>query len=50
MDLSDIQNREDVKLLVTTFYDIIRKDEKIGPIFNKAIQDWDSHLIHLTNL
>lgn len=49
MDLSDIQNREDVKLLVTIFYNKIRNDEEIGPIFNKAIQDWDSHLIHLTN-
>ena len=41
----DILSLEDVKLLVDTFYDKVRKDELIGPIFNDRIQDrWPQHL------
>lgn len=47
--MNDIQNREDVALLVNTFYTKIRTNDELGPIFNTAIKDWDSHLIHLTN-
>lgn len=47
--MNDIQNREDVALLVNTFYTKIRANDELGPIFNTAIKDWDSHLIHLTN-
>lgn len=35
----------DIKLLVDTFYDRIREDELLGPIFNERIQDrWPIHL------
>lgn len=44
----DINNREDVALLVTKFYEKIRLDHILGPIFNQAIKDWDKHLNHLT--
>ncbi len=47
--MNDIENRDDVALLVNTFYAKIRTNDELGPIFNKAIHDWDSHLIHLTN-
>ena len=47
--MNDIENRDDVALLVNTFYTKIRTNDELGPIFNKAIHDWDSHLIHLTN-
>ncbi len=47
--MNDIQNREDVALLVNTFYTKVRKDAELAPIFNKAIHDWDAHLIHLTD-
>lgn len=47
--MNDIQNREDVALLVNTFYTKVRANDELGPIFNSAIKDWDSHLIHLTN-
>ncbi len=47
--LTDIKNRADIFILVTTFYAKIRKDKELGPIFNNAIQDWNSHLIHLTD-
>ena len=46
---NDIQNRADVSLLVNTFYTKVRANDELGPIFNNAIDDWDSHLIHLTN-
>ncbi|WP_432411215.1 group III truncated hemoglobin [Rasiella sp. SM2506] len=45
----EIENREDIFQLVSTFYEKIRKDPLLGPIFNTAIQDWDAHLEHLTN-
>ncbi|MGB0975228.1 MAG: group III truncated hemoglobin [Flavobacteriaceae bacterium] len=47
--MNDIRNREDVALLVNTFYTKVRANDELGPIFNSAISDWDSHLIHLTN-
>ncbi|WP_298484414.1 group III truncated hemoglobin [uncultured Maribacter sp.] len=45
----DIQDRNDVKLLVHTFYDKIRVHEILGPIFNTIITDWDTHLNLLTD-
>src|SRR5690242_13484976 len=30
--------------LVTRFYDRVRADERLGPIFAAAISDWDQHL------
>lgn len=47
--MNDIQSREDVEALVHTFYTKVRANDELGPIFNSAIKDWDSHLIHLTN-
>ena len=44
----DIQTREDVFLLVSTFYGKVRKNNVLGPIFNNAIDDWDEHLELLT--
>ncbi|HRP02428.1 MAG TPA: group III truncated hemoglobin [Candidatus Kapabacteria bacterium] len=41
----DIENLDDIKLLVNTFYGSIREDELLGKIFNDVIQDrWDIHL------
>lgn len=41
----DIQQLEDVKLLVDRFYEKVRQDEWLGPIFHEVIQDrWDEHL------
>jgi len=45
----DIKNREDISLLVRTFYAKIREDEVLGPIFIKIIGDWESHLELLTD-
>lgn len=44
-----IKSREEVSLLVRTFYDKIRKDDFLGPIFNGIITDWETHLELLTD-
>ncbi len=46
---TDIQDREDVHLLVVSFYTKIRNDKVLGPIFNSIITDWDAHLELLTD-
>ena len=41
----DIEGLDDVKLLVDTFYDKVRNDESLAPVFNAQIQDrWPQHL------
>lgn len=47
--MNDINTRDDVFLLVDSFYKKIRQDELLGPIFNNQIKDWDSHLQRLTD-
>lgn len=43
--MKDIQNDEDIKLLVDSFYAKVRSDERLGYIFNDFAQvDWDTHL------
>ena len=44
----DISNREDVFLLVSSFYEKVRKDAVLAPFFNDVIKDWDEHLERLT--
>lgn len=48
MKRKEISDRADVKLLVDEFYIKVRADKLLGPIFNKTITDWDTHLDHLT--
>jgi hemoglobin len=33
-----------IRSLVRTFYARVRIDALLGPVFNRAIQDWDAHL------
>lgn len=47
MDKKEIKSREDVHLLVTEFYKKVRKDDMLGPFFDR-IEDWDEHLDRLT--
>jgi hemoglobin len=49
--MKTIQTRKDVNQLVNAFYAKIRKDELLGPIFNKHIPDehWPAHLDKLTD-
>lgn len=45
-----IESRQDIELLVNSFYDKVRKDELIGPIFNDVAKvDWQEHLPKLYN-
>ncbi len=48
MEKQDIKSRADIFLLVSTFYDKVRQDVVLGPIFNTTIKDWDAHLDQLT--
>jgi len=42
---NDITNKADIEVLINFFYDKVKKDEKIGFIFNKIIgSDWSHHL------
>ncbi|MCG9791596.1 group III truncated hemoglobin [Flavobacterium algicola] len=47
--LKDITNREDIAILVRTFYDRIRADDEINFYFNEMITDWEEHLEKLTD-
>lgn len=37
-------SEEDIDRLVPAFYDRVRADQILGPIFNQAIDDWPLHL------
>lgn len=42
---TDIKNQSDIKILVDSFYEKVRADQLIGPIFNEEAQvNWDEHL------
>lgn len=45
----DIQGRDDVFTLVSTFYNKVRENTEIGPFFNQTIKDWPEHLEKLTD-
>ncbi|CAL2086739.1 hemoglobin [Tenacibaculum sp. 190524A05c] len=51
MAKKQIENREDVFALVSTFYDKIKKDDVIGEFFLETIpeEEWDDHLLKLTD-
>lgn len=40
----DIESVEDIQFLVNTFYEEAKKDELLGPIFMREVEDWDKHL------
>jgi hemoglobin len=45
LPLSDIHGRPEIERLVHTFYDRIRTDAMLGPIFNEVAKtDWSTHL------
>ncbi|GGI57691.1 group III truncated hemoglobin [Winogradskyella haliclonae] len=48
MKKTDIKTREDIYLLVSSFYQKIRRDKVLGPFFNETIKNWEEHLQHLT--
>lgn len=41
----DILNREDIIILVNSFYNHVKRDKQIGPFFSEVIKvNWNSHL------
>ncbi|MCU0387106.1 MAG: group III truncated hemoglobin [Chitinophagaceae bacterium] len=43
--LPDIENRDSIVQLVNTFYEKVKKDELIGPIFEEKVKvNWEKHL------
>lgn len=45
MHLKDINNLHDIQLLVNSFYDRVKIDPLLGPIFHGIIRDqWPAHL------
>ncbi|WP_444813504.1 group III truncated hemoglobin [Variovorax gracilis] len=35
--------------MVHSFYEAVRKDEQLGPVFNTFVGDWEYHLLKLTD-
>ena len=44
MPSPDLCTEEEVSRLVHGFYDLVRQDEVLGPIFDAHVHDWDRHL------
>lgn len=44
----DIKTKEDIFLLVSTFYKKVRNDKLLAPFFEETVKDWDEHLNRLT--
>ncbi|WP_211093221.1 MULTISPECIES: group III truncated hemoglobin [Flammeovirga] len=43
--MHDLKDREDVILLVNTFYEKVRAHEELGPFFDEIVKiNWDTHL------
>ncbi len=43
--MDDIRNKADIQVLINTFYDRVKADELLGPIFANVIgSDWSHHL------
>ncbi|MFK7756529.1 MAG: group III truncated hemoglobin [Flavobacteriales bacterium] len=49
--MEEIKDRKDIRKLVGIFYGTIRKNEVLGPIFNKAIPEetWEAHMEKITD-
>ncbi len=49
--MKNIENRDDIKSIVQTFYTTIKSNDLLGPIFTSAIPEgeWDSHIEKLTD-
>lgn len=48
--MKDIEGIKDIKLFVNNFYDLVKEDELLGPIFESRIGGhWDIHLEKMYN-
>ncbi len=44
MPAADLCSEEEIVQLVHGFYDEVRRDDVLGPIFNRHVKDWNAHL------
>lgn len=42
-------NESDIPPLIERFYDRVRRDPEIGPLFDHAVADWPEHLSRLAD-
>jgi hemoglobin len=49
MTLKQIESRKEIDFLVRRFYEKVRVHKLLGPIFNEVVQDWEVHLVHLSD-
>jgi hemoglobin len=42
--MKDIENIADIRVVVDEFYERVRNDELIGPVFLEKVDDWPHHL------
>ena len=43
--MKDIESRKDIMVMVNTFYDIVRKDKRLGFLFDDTAKvNWKTHL------
>jgi len=42
--MKDIEGIADIKILVDRFYEKVRRDELLAPVFASRINDWQPHL------
>jgi len=42
--LTDIQTPENIQLMVDSFYNNVRQDGILEPVFSEFIDDWEAHL------
>lgn len=45
----DLCSEEEIARFVAAFYARVRQDERLGPIFEARVHDWDRHLSTLTD-
>jgi hemoglobin len=43
MELKDIENREDIQVLIDTFYDGVLNDPIMRPVFEESLPHWEHH-------
>lgn len=44
MERTGMRNLDDIKLMVDAFYEKVKQDPVLGPIFSEKISDWGPHL------
>ena len=47
--MDDLCTEAEITALVHAFYARVRLDERLGPIFNEHVDDWDQHLATLVD-